>query len=329
MSQVAKLKPVQKKELFGDISVLELHDGVTLDINMNVKQACEFMIENGFLSLGVVDENKVLYGFFSVRFFMQEILYKQVSIETPLKEIIFKNPLDVYLTDPLIKVLHQCNFRPEAVFPVIDEKGKVVHNFWMRDIITRLCEVFKDSLEGLGAVNKNNFFKLVPEDDYKNIEDLEDELKILHLVSPLKRVVGTRPVVSELNLSVGEVIESLVREGANMFIQCKYGIDMIGAITDRILFQHFYERNFKELYQIPVSDYLIPPPEILLEEHLVGHGLTAFGNNNSRRVLVVDRDLVPLKVLEPVDLIRYLNSGHLGDLWLQLESSLSSQSKSG
>ncbi|MDH5581892.1 MAG: hypothetical protein OEY33_08280, partial [Bdellovibrionales bacterium] len=93
MSQVAKLKPVQKKELFGDISVLELHDGVTLDINMNVKQACEFMIENGFLSLGVVDENKVLYGFFSVRFFMHEILYKQVSIETPLKEIIFKNPL--------------------------------------------------------------------------------------------------------------------------------------------------------------------------------------------------------------------------------------------
>lgn len=327
MSQVAKLAPVSKEILLSELSALELFDGITLDINMTCRQASEFMLEKDFLSLGVVNDQGMLHGFYSIRFFLHEIMYKGIDLDTPLIDVIFKNPLEIHLEDPLLKVLNQCNHRPEAVFPVLGNDGKVIHNFWIKDIITFLCKVFKKSLDGLGSINEKNFYDLIPEDDYKEEEPIEGEIKILNLVSPLRRVVGSRLVVSENNLSVAEVINNLVEEDANMFILSKFGIDMVGVVTDRILFQNFYDKNIKDLYELPIKDYLGSPPELLLEEHLVGNALSAFGANNSRRMIVVDRDLVPIKVLEPVDLIRYLNSGILGDLWLQLKSSPPSQNK--
>ena len=312
MSHISKLRPVKKETFDASVSSLELHDGVTLKLSSTCAEACQYMHENKLLSLAVEENNK-LFGFFSMRFFMREVLYRCVDVNIALGDIIYKNPVSIQLDDPFYKVLEQCNYRPEAIFPVVNEEQKVIHNFWMKEIINNLCLILKDTLDGIDEVTESNFWKLLPEDDYDDYQIAEDEMDLKNLVSPLKQLLGSRPIISEKDLSVAEVTRLMVESNSNMFIMTKYGVDMLGVVTDRVLFNHFHKTTIDQLENEPISKYLVEPPKVLLEDHLVAQGLIAFRKNSSRRMIIVDNDLYPLKVIEPVDIIRHLNFGFLSN----------------
>lgn len=310
MSYLSKLEFLDKAFLDAPVGNLQLSESEVLDINMTIREACQKMTDLNLGSLGVV-ENGEIYGTFSAILFLKRVISKGVDIDLPLGEIVKKSPVYVRTNSALKECLKQIGLKHSKIFPIVDENKRPVHNLLIWDILIHLSEVMKNSLKNIGEISKENFWDVLPEEDQKEILLLENQFDNSVLVAPLRRVVGSSAVCIENDISVYEGIKKMAERNSNCIVFTKYGTNIEGVFTERSVFFNFFSKTSSELKKLSLYDYLSPSPLLLLGDHLVGHALKKFATRQTRQIIMIDHDRYPVQVIDPVDVIRFMNYAFL------------------
>ena len=298
-------------ELFNkSFNEIDLHPVISIEETTKTSEVIELMASKN-IGCVPVSQNGKLAGIFTEIDFALKCVNDNSWSDKPISEFMTASPFslgaEMTIMDAM-KIFFKKSFRH---IPIVDNEQKVKAVISVKDILKYVLRGNEDILEDIGTLTDWSFLFV---DKYtENFSFDADEsvgLNTSLFFTPLKRLYNTKGfLIVDKEILLKDAVSLMLQKKETVFLVQEFGTKLIGIFTERDLLRKIRDKNFSELGNVKLSDYMTKNPDTLLHKHYLGHALNNMFSFNYRNIIIVDEDNFPLGQFNLLDVVKFLGRG--------------------